>query len=581
MRKSIAKKLTVYFLFLSLASTATIGFYSYTKARAALIDRTFEQLISLRTEKNNRLSNYFDERLNELKSIAGYFGSETLIVNGEINHHILTYLTIFFSEGNKYEPYMIGFANDSFSGVQLNPENRYKSFYLSSRQSEFLLSYLENQNQEAFILELIPGIQEEISTILVGASYSNSETKVKEYILLPINQQAINDIMFEDNPHNGLGESGETYLVGSDFLMRSNSRFQEDALHKTTVRTVGTIESFKNQTGEKKIDDYRNIHVFSAYSKLDVEGLDWALLAEIDVDEAMVTVESIRNNIIYLSLVIALFLIGIVAALASMIASPIQKLKRETEKVAKGIYGETILSAREDEIGDLIVAFNQMTMQLKEQNEKLEKERMLRLSSMIDGQEMERQRLSRELHDSLGQLILTIKMKLERAINSDNDKAREILKETTALFSATVQEIRNISNNLMPSVLSEFGLATGIKDLTTAIGNNTGITIRLNANNIKKTYSEKIDIYLYRIVQEAINNTLKHAKATHIDINLVESEKSVVLEIIDNGTGFNEKAKKGNGISNMRERANLMGGTFNIMKNPPGDGTRVSVSVPI
>ncbi|MBE0674822.1 MAG: HAMP domain-containing protein [Bacteroidales bacterium] len=581
MRKSIAKRLTIYFLFLSLASTAIIGFYSYIKAREALIERTFEQLISLRTEKNNRLSTYFSERLNELTSITNLFGNGSLINNGTVDPHLLGYLKAFYNAGDKYNPYAIVFSDNNFYVADLREEAVSGSIDISSRDKEILLKYLKNQSQPAFIHELIPGIANEFSSIMVGVSFKQTENGDYDFLILTINQQAINNIMFEENPHNGLGESGETYLVGPDFLIRSNSRFSKDALYKTTVNTTGTVESFNNQTGEKKIVDYRNIAVFSAYSKLDVEGLDWAILAEIDVDEAMVPIENIRNNIIYLGLVVALFLIGVVAAFANMIASPIQKLKRETEKVAKGIYGETIQSDREDEIGDLIVAFNLMTLQLKEQNEKLEKERRLRLSSMIDGQEMERQRLSRELHDSLGQLILTIKMKLERAINSDADKAREILVETTALFSATVQEIRNISNNLMPSVLNEFGLTTGLKDLITELEKNTGLTITLNVSNIQKSYSEKIDIYLYRIVQEAINNILKHAQATHVEVCLEESEKSILLKIIDNGIGFNEKAKKGNGISNMRERANLMGGVLSIMKNASGEGTTVSVNVPI
>jgi signal transduction histidine kinase len=579
-RKSIARKLTVYFLFLSLASTSVIGFYSYVKAREALIDRTFEQLISLRTEKNNRLATYFDERLNEITSLAKLFESESLIVDGGINKHTLRYLKAFNYGEEKYNPYLIIFEGNYFYDISLDLEERDNSPVLSIPDKEALSDYLKTRNQTAFIHEIVPGILNEISSILVGASYSSSETGGIGYVLLTINQQAISDIMFEVNPHNGLGESGETYLVGPDYLMRSNSRFQKDALHSTTVKTTGTIESFNNRSGEKKITDYRNINVFSAYSRLNVEGLNWSILAEIDVAEAMVPVENIRNNIVYLSLIIALFLIGVVAALANMIASPIQKLKRETEKVAKGIYGETILNSSDDEIGDLIMAFNQMTTQLKEQNEKLEKERKLRLSSMIDGQEMERQRLSRELHDSLGQQILTIKMKLERAINSNPDKAREILTETSALLSATVNEIRNISNNLMPSVLNEFGLATGIKYLISDIEKNTDLKINLNVLNIQEGYDRKNDIYLYRIIQEAINNTLKHAKATLIEISLAESEESIVLEIIDNGTGFNEKAKKGNGIANMRERANLMGGTFSIRKNENGKGTTIRVEVP-
>ncbi len=582
MRKSIAKKLTVYFLFLSLASTAIVGFYAFVKAREALIKRTFEQLVSLRTEKNNRLSNFFEERLNEVQSIAKFRHDENLFVNGNPNTYFLKFLQIFLYNREAYHPTLFFYSNQKIVAFDLSVDGKIAVKQLTRKEKDILQDFLKSKVsfEVPFVDEIVPEIGSDFSTILVGTPYKNTISGLDEIVLLSINLNAINDIMFEDNPHNGLGESGETYLVGPDYLMRSNSRFQKDALFKTKVETIGAQNAFANETGMKRITDYRNIPVYSAYSKLNVKGLNWAILAEIDIQEAMIPITNIRNNIIYLSLLIALFLIGVVAVLANLIALPIKNLKRETEKVAKGIYGKTILNDRQDEIGDLIIAFNQMTTQLKEQAERLDLERLLRLSSMIDGQEMERQRLSRELHDSLGQLMLTIKMKLERAINSDPIKAREILIETQALFSSTVQEIRNISNNLLPAVLNEFGIVTALKNLASEVTKNTDLTVEFNTSQAHEKYNSKVDIYLYRIVQEALNNAVKHARASKIGVNLIETENNIELIVVDNGIGYSDKAKMGNGISNMRERANLIGGTFSIVKNTNGQGTQIQVIVP-
>jgi signal transduction histidine kinase len=574
MKKSIAKKLIIYFLFLSLVSTAIIGLYSYRKAREALIDRTYEQLVSLRTEKENRLISFFNQRVSDAAYLAGLYFSGDYAENSFRTNRLIQGL---LASNQGFESCM--YLYDGHELYVLNSANAGSKLVAY----EGLIKNCNQQiaNHKPFVFELIPGLHGKRSSIIVGVPEHSNEQVDKKMILLEVKPDAINEIMFEDNPYNGLGQSGESYLVGSDYLMRSNSRFKKDTINQLMVNTDALTEAFLGKTGTKKIHDYRNIPVFSAFDKVNIEGINWVVLAEIDVKEAMIPIYNVRNNIIYLSLLIALLLIGIVALLANMIAAPLKNLKIETEKVSKGIYGMTIENTREDEIGALINAFNTMTLKLKEQTDKLETERMLRLSSMIDGQEMERQRLSRELHDSLGQLLLAIKMKLEKALHVEPDLSKSIIDETLSNFSATIQEVRNISNNLMPAVLSEFGLITGLRVLSNESAKNAREKITFSSTACREMYSKKIDTYLYRIAQEGLNNALKYAKASVILLHLEEKQQKLILQITDNGIGIQEPITMGNGILNMRERSKLLGGELFIDSNPNKGGCKIEVIIPI
>lgn len=306
-------------------------------------------------------------------------------------------------------------------------------------------------------------------------------------------------------------------------------------------------------------------------------------MAEIDKSEAMQPINSVENNIIFLSLIVSLLLLGIVAAISTNITAPIRRLQVETEKIFNGEYGHIINLKFKDEIGDLIEAFNKMSVKLKEQKDRLEYEQVIRTSYVIDAQEAERQRLSRELHDGLAQYVLAIKLKLEYALSFKGTKQMEILEEVKNLFTETIQEIRNISNNLMPSILNEYGIIKAIENLAENTNQVTKLNFLFNTN-IKDTYiPKKIQIYLFRIIQEALNNTIKHSEAKNFIVNLFQVEKNIVVEIKDDGKGckFEENTKlNGNGLANIKERINLLSGNIEI-NSVPLSGFSIKIIIPL
>ncbi len=586
---SIYRKLVISFLALNLFAIGAVGIYSYYKEKEALLSRTFDQLISVRQEKKDRIITFFKQRLNDVENISLLPEIKTLCTPGNrekrIEHSVLTdYLSAYLHRAGCY------------SRLVLLPEGEKRAFVVSvdgkgdnqlqvSKVKAAFLSFKKRADtaKGPIICEIYSGETDSQPFLLTGKNIYDNTGRKRGTLILEINPEAVNSIMFANNPNNGLGKTGEVYLVGSDSLMHSNSRFVKNAAFKTKVETPGAIRALHGLTGEAQFRDYRHIPVLSAYSPLSFSGVRWAVLAEIDTREAMIPIYSIRDNIIYLSLLIALFSAAIITFLSKKISDPIKKLKNETTKIASGDYGNTIRVDTRDEIGELTRSFNEMSQKLKTQANRLENEKKLRLRSVLDAQEEERQRLSRELHDGLGPLLLTGKMKLEGALEQQNREMTSTIKEVTRLFSNTVQEIRTISANMMPSGLKEFGLAMALENFCRQIRDNYPVKVHCLIDLKKKRYEKTTETYLFRMAQEAINNVLKHARATEIHLNLEEIDNHLFFTLTDDGIGFDpsdSKTHSGNGLLNIKERVNLLNGYF-ALTTAPGKGTRIEIEIPV
>ncbi len=576
MRVSLTKKIFINFLILSIVPIIVIDTYFYFKSKNALIDRTFEQLTTVRIEKQNRLNDFFSQRFNFLETLTQLNKTDSIFYYLNRNETIPVKIldkfkkTVFLNIKNNNPYYRIIFTTPDNKIWYLDVSEKKQSKLAMPNTAEFQMisTFFKHpsQNNRPLIYDVRNNFTIKSHSIFIGQTITD-ENKSEGTIILEISLNAINKIMYENNPHNGLGKTGETYLVGSDHYMRSSSRFKDNSIFKIKVNTEGVREGLKGITDKKQIRDYRNIPVLSSYSKIKVPGLNWVVLAEIDTEEAMVPIYSIRNDIIFMSIILSILLLGLVEILSSKITAPVKKLKQATDKISHGEIGTMVKARSNDEIGDLIVAFNKMIVQLQEQSVRLEEERILRSKSLFDGQEIERQRLSRELHDSLGQSILALKMKFEQIREATGTKKEKIVTETEDLFLKIMTEIRNISNDLMPAVLSEFGLILALKKTCREFSKNTGINVNFENINNRKVFEKKTEVHIYRIVQEAFSNTLKHAHATEIKLAFIEKENHIELTINDNGNGFtinDETFLKGNGLSNIKERINLLGGKLNI-----------------
>jgi PAS domain S-box-containing protein len=213
---------------------------------------------------------------------------------------------------------------------------------------------------------------------------------------------------------------------------------------------------------------------------------------------------------------------------------------------------------------------------------KLEEERQNVLTALIDGQEIERQRISMELHDGLGQRLAGIKMKLENSGSMDMEQTRKTVNEVKTDFWNMIDEIRMISNNVSPAILSQWGLVPSLSELCKQFKNNSGINYDITVMGSFDKIPEKMVFYIYRIVQEGLTNVAKHSEAKSVKLALIEKENNLLILIEDDGKGitFEKNALlRGNGLKNMKQRALLLKGDINI-ESEKGSGTIICVRIP-
>lgn len=208
------------------------------------------------------------------------------------------------------------------------------------------------------------------------------------------------------------------------------------------------------------------------------------------------------------------------------------------------------------------------------------------LHAVFNTQEVERKRLSEDLHDSVGQVLATIKMNLHRLsrIHSEEEtgKFKILLQDTRQLTDECIQEIRNIINNVLPPLLTDFGLQEALDVLSKKIEATTAIRVDYSGNIAMERYTPEIEGALYRVVQELFSNAIKHAEATEIRLSLSKKDGMLFLEFHDNGKGFDQElVVKGSGLKNLRSRILFINGQIEIIsKTNRGTLTHIWVKIP-
>jgi signal transduction histidine kinase/ligand-binding sensor domain-containing protein len=203
---------------------------------------------------------------------------------------------------------------------------------------------------------------------------------------------------------------------------------------------------------------------------------------------------------------------------------------------------------------------------------------------LISSQESERKRIAVDLHDSIGQRLVVIQNLALFFLDSENKEDTQPIHEITTEAVSAIEEAREISYNLRPIQLDRLGLTKALESVARTVSRASALPILTDIDNIDNVFSEEIRINLYRIVQESLNNVVKHAHATKASISIRRTSGRVLMTVSDNGSGFmadaHHSGKGGLGLTGMSERAHLLGGELEV-RSTPGHGTIVVVDIPL
>jgi signal transduction histidine kinase len=220
---------------------------------------------------------------------------------------------------------------------------------------------------------------------------------------------------------------------------------------------------------------------------------------------------------------------------------------------------------------------------LRRETARREQERLHELSSrLVEVQEAERRQLSAELHDrtspQLAAIQINLKMLTTMLSGRDTEDIQALLADTAHLIADTTVGIRDISSNLRPTVLDDGGLLPALAAYAQQFTQRTGVAVRLDTRDAPAPLAPALQSSLFRIVQEALTNCAKHAKAANVTIRLATDRAQLLLTIEDDGIGFDlaSRSRSGLGLLTMRERAEFLGGSFSL-DTRPGGGTRLEV----
>jgi signal transduction histidine kinase len=231
-----------------------------------------------------------------------------------------------------------------------------------------------------------------------------------------------------------------------------------------------------------------------------------------------------------------------------------------------------------------VILIRELFMSLKKAEIERKRSENHVIIAIINTEEQERKRFAKDLHDGLGPILSTIKMSLSSLTGKIIDQTGgKVLANTKHLINEAINAIKEISNNLSPHILSNFGLTSAINAFVTKINQTKSIEIDFKSNMKNQRLSNDKEVVIYRAACELINNSIQHSGASKIDIELNKHEKFVTLQFNDNGKGFdealqNDKDNKGMGLSNIKARVRSVEGVF-ILESIPDKGTNALIKI--
>jgi two-component system, NarL family, sensor histidine kinase UhpB len=273
------------------------------------------------------------------------------------------------------------------------------------------------------------------------------------------------------------------------------------------------------------------------------------------------------------AIIVAGFVAAVIANLLVLrrLVSPLRRLTATMRSVEPLEPGRRLVVAHADaEVEALATAFNDMLG-------RLESERRESGRRALEAQEHERQRVARELHDEVGQVLTGVMLELEQAARAGGEAQLVTARESVR---HALEEVRRIARELRPEVLDDLGLQSALRSLCTAAAAHDGLRVERRLELGDEALSPEVELVVYRIAQESLTNVLRHSGASEVLVALGSVDGGLRLVVRDDGRGLPADVAAGGGITGMRERALLVGGQLSV-STVDGGGTEVRLDVPL
>ena len=411
---------------------------------------------------------------------------------------------------------------------------------------------------------------------------------------------------------------GECYKMNGDLEM-ATMNYLKGYEHRKSAKNIGVVESLVSiasmmyDAAEQEKDTVVIVNLMKEYGfensqqllerAEQADGLEdriWMLESIMDVKRRRYVLNQDFENAYQLLLQQKRILEENKLNETSLEAMADLKVKFEKDRLTIRLLEEEVLNQKkQDQVTILIVSLagmflisvigflyyqNRMKAAQIELNDAHREQQIISMRSMLEGQENERSRIARDLHDGLGNLLSTLKVNIgSLQINFDDNNSKKIYGSASQMIDEACTEVRKIAHEMMPQALKKLGLRKALEDLVVKMDATRAFDAEFHVHGTEKTFDDTTNVMLFRIVQEALNNIVKYANASEVSVQITYSDDWFDLSIEDDGVGFDPKkidTEKGMGLKSIAFRAEFIGGTYDI-DSRPGFGTLVTINIPL
>jgi two-component system sensor histidine kinase UhpB len=450
----------------------------------------------------------------------------------------------------------------------------------------FVVQYFHHRKKMISNLQenISPHLTQMVNDVLKSSMLSKNKDEMK-YILEAVRQYPDVKNIFILNRIGRVGMSINEKDMGKIIDIRDPTC---QVCHRGTTKALNKTVIYSSLQGEKI---FRNVNpIYNRKECFPCHKPEEKIAGVLVTDFTLSHMErqlraEFKENILLLFFAIGISTLVIGIALNQLVIKKLQHFVEAASLFGRGEFKKTISFKSDDEIKKLAESFNMMAKTL---TEKMRLERKY-LSQIIEVQENERRRISRELHDEIGQALYAIQFNLEM-VDKDLPQTTAVVRgrlgEAKSLSSQTLTAMRQLSLDLRPTMLDDLGLVPTLRWYIQNFSNRLDIYSNFETMGFEEKLPPQIETAFYRIVQEALNNIAKHAQADRVEISLVKRDSRIYASIQDNGRGFDldrvlhpESPERGFGIVGIQERVSLLGGQMEI-QSTPGYGTLIDIEIP-